>query len=292
MINSEEIQAAVKACLVKAGTSFRKDQLSSLRHAIQKESNPKARWVLERILENAHVADKEKLPLCDDTGIPHVFVEIGEEVQLPKGWAQAINKGIALGLQAMPGRPMAIKGNAVERIEQTRGLFQDPQKVLPAPVFMKAVAGNHLKLTVLLLGGGPEIRAKTYRIFHQRNIDVLLNEAAGWIVSEAANLGCTPCVAAIGIGRSHAEASALMLEGMKDGNLCRQSRLEKRVTAIINASRTGPLGLGGHTTALGAFIKVGPQRASGVRIVSVRPCCCMEPRRATVVFNETGQMMD
>lgn len=290
MLNREEILEAVKTCLVKAGTSFRKDQLRSYRHAIQKESNPNARWVLEKILENAYVAEKEKLPLCDDTGIPHVFVEIGEELKLPKGWSLAINQGIALGLQAMPGRPMAVKGNAIERIEQSRGLFKDPQKVLPAPMFMKTVAGNHLALTVLLLGGGPEIRAKTYRIFHQRSIDVLLNEAAGWIASEVANLGCTPCVAAIGIGRSHAEASALMLEGMKDGDLSRQSRLEKKVTEIINANRTGPLGLGGNTTALGTFVKVGPLRASGVRIVSVRPCCCMEPRRATVVFNETGKV--
>jgi fumarate hydratase subunit alpha len=225
VINSKEIGLAIKSCLVKAGTTFRKDQIQAYRRAIQRESNPNARWVLERILENAKTAEKNRFPLCDDTGIPHVFVEVGEEVRLPKGWAQAIDRGITQGLQEMPGRPMAIKGNAIERIEQSKGLFKNPGKVLPGPVILKTMPGDKLAITVLLLGGGPEIRAKTYRIYHQRNVDRLLVEAISWITSEINNLGCTPCVAAIGIGRSHAEASALMLESMKEGSLNRQSRV-------------------------------------------------------------------
>ena len=291
MLNQKELKEAIKDCLIQAGTSFREDQIIAYRRAIKKETSSNAKWVLERLLENAAVAKESKRPLCDDTGIPHLFVEIGEEVSLPKGWLQTINQGIAQGLREMPGRPMAIKGNAIERIEQSKGLFPGPDKVLPVSTFMKPVPGDKLTVTVLLLGGGPEIRAKTYRIFHQRSVNVLLNEAIAWIAPEAANLGCTPCVAAIGIGRSHTEASLLMLESMKDGDLTRQSRLEKKVTAQINALRTGPLGLGGKTTALGTFIKVGPLRASGVRIVSVRPCCCMEPRKATIVFDRVGKVV-
>jgi len=98
------------------------------------------------------------------------------------------------------------------------------------------------------------------------------------------NLGCTPCVPAIGIGRTHVEASALMLEAMKEGSLNRQSAWEKRVTEAINATKVGALGLGVDTTALGTFIKVGPLRASGIRVVSMRPCCCFEPRKATVLL--------
>ena len=80
------------------------------------------------------------------------------------------------------------------------------------------------------------------------------------------------------------EASALMLEAMKEGDLLQQSVWEKKVTEWINAQQVGPLGLGGSTTALGSFIKIGPARASGVRIVSIRPCCCVEPRKATTVL--------
>ncbi len=284
MLSRNKIEDAVGNSLVKAGTTFRKDQWNAYRKAILKEKDRNARWVLERIVEDAKIAEKRAFPLCDDTGIPHIFVEIGEEMILPKGWVSAIGKGVAKGLRIMPGRPMAVKGNPIERVEQSKGLFKDPAKLSSAPVIVKSIPGNKLRITVLLLGGGPEIRAKTYRVFHKRNIEVVLKEAAGWASSEMKNLGCTPCVLAVGIGRSHMEASALMLEAMKEGDLTRQNAWEKKVTDWVNSTGVGPLGLGGKTTVLGAFIKIGPLRASGVRIVSMRPCCCFEPRRATVVL--------
>jgi len=179
---------------------------------------------------------------------------------------------------------MAVRGNDKDRIEQSKGLFRDPAKLSPAPVIVQPVPGKALKITVLLLGGGPEIRAKTYRIFHKRSIETVLKEAAGWMASEMKHLGCTPSTIAIGIGRTHMEASALMLEAMKKGTLNRQTVWEKQVTAWVNAESVGPLGLGGATTVLGTFINVGPLRASGVRVVSARPCCCLEPRKATVTL--------
>jgi len=288
MLTKKKIEEAVRNCLVKAGTTFRADQRKAYQRAIERERNRNARWVLERILENARIAKKIKAPLCDDSGIPHAIVEIGKDAKLPRGWLSAIEVGVVQGLRTMPGRPMAVKGNDVERVEQSRGLFQDPGKLALAPVTVKSISGSRLKITVLLLGGGPEIRAKTYRVFHERSMDRVVEEAARWITTEVKNLGCTPSVPAIGIGRTHMEASALMLEAMKEGNLNRQSPLEIKVTELINATKVGPLGLGGDTTALGSFIKVGPLRASGVRIVSARPCCCFEPRRATVILDESG----
>jgi fumarate hydratase subunit alpha len=284
MLSLRKIEDAVKNCLVKAGTTFRKDQLNAYRGAIRKENDENAKWVLEKILENAKIAKKRAFPLCDDTGIPHVFIEVGKEIVLPKDWLSAISNGIAVGLRIMPGRPMAVKGSPVERVEQSKGLYNDPAKLSLAPLIVKSIPGNKLKITVLLLGGGPEIRAKTYRVFHQRSIDVVLREIADWASSEMKNIGCTPCVLAIGIGRSHIEASSLMLEAMKKGSLSLQNNLEKRVTELVNSTKVGPLGLGGRTTVLGTFIKIGPLRASGVRIVSLRPCCCIEPRKATVVL--------
>jgi len=284
MLSRKEIEDAVETCLVKAGTTFRPDQLRAYRNAISAEKNESAKWVLERILENAKLAEKNSSPLCDDTGIPHVFIDMGDSVSLPPGWLSAITDGVIRGLRIMPGRPMAVKGNPIERVEQSRGLYSDPGKLSLAPVIVKPAKGDKLKITVLLLGGGPEIRAKTYRVFHQRSIEVVLGEAVRWASSEAKNLGCTPCVPAIGIGRTHVEASAIMLEAMKEGSLSRQSRWEKKVTELINATKVGPLGLGGNTTALGTFIRIGPLRASGIRVVSMRPGCCFEPRRASVVL--------
>lgn len=284
MINKKDIESAVCDCLVKAGTTFRKDQLRAYKTAIERETNANAKWVLERLLENAKVAEKTVFPLCDDTGIPHVIVEIGDSVKLPEGWLSAIHDGISKGLRQMPGRPMAVKGNDVDRIEQSRGLYKDPAKLVPAPVIVKPIPGDRMKVTILLLGGGPEIRARTNRIFHNRSIEKVLREAADWMAKEVRHLGCTPCTLAVGIGRTHMEASTLMLEAMKKGTLSRQNRWEKKLTEWINAEQVGPLGLGGRTTVLGTLMKVGPLRASGVRIVSIRPCCCVEPRKATVTF--------
>ena len=288
MLDKKEIEEATKYCLVKAGTSFRADQIKAYKNAILEEKNKNARWVLEKILENARIAKRNTLPLCDDTGIPHAIVEVGNHVMLPNDWLTAVSDGVIQGLRAMPGRPMAVKGNPVERVEQSKGLFNDSGKLALAPVIVKPIKGDRLKITILLLGGGPEIRAKTYRVFHKRSMDIVLDEVKNWTASEVKNLGCTPCVPAIGIGRTHVEASALMLEAMKEGSLNRQSTWEKRMTEAINAAKVGPLGLGGSTTALGTFIKVGPLRASGVRIVSMRPSCCFEPRKATVVLDGKG----
>ena len=76
-------------------------------------------------------------------------------------------------------------------------------------------------------------------------------------------------------------ATALMVEAMVKGNYNEHSVFEKIITDKVNEANIGPLGLGG-TSVLATFAKVGPQRASGVRIVALRPCCCFEPRRAMI----------
>jgi fumarate hydratase subunit alpha len=283
-IKYNDVQEAAKKCLIKAGTTYREDQLSAYRKALASESLSNSRWVLERILENAEIAEHEQLPLCDDTGIPHVIVQLGEACALPKGWLAAIQKGIAQGLREMPGRPMAVCGDDIQRIEQSSGLHPDPAALDPAPIILFPEQGDQLKLTVLLLGGGPEIRARTRRIFHRHSMDHVISEIATWFVEEIGSLGCTPTVAAVGIGRSQVEASTMMLKAMAEGSLNEQNELEKKITDAINHTGVGPLNLGGDTTALGCFLKVGPIRAGGVRIVCARPCCCVEVRRATTLL--------
>jgi fumarate hydratase subunit alpha len=266
------------------------DQFEIYKAAIEKETNKNAKWVLERLVENAEVAEKRGFPLCDDTGIPHLFVEVGNDLDLPKGWLAAIHEGVAQGLRTMPGRPMAVKGDDIERVEQSAGLSDDPADVLPVPAITKPIPGNRLSVTVLLFGGGPEIRAKTYRVYHKRSIQTVLEEGASWMAAEVKNLGCTPCTIAMGVGRSHTEASMRMVEAMRHGDLRKQTEWERRITAIVNAQQVGALGLGGDYSVLGTFLKIGPLRASGVRIVCARPCCCVEPRRATVSFDPAGSV--
>ena len=83
-------------------------------------------------------------------------------------------------------------------------------------------------------------------------------------------------------GRSQFEATSLMIEAMAKGCYNEQSVFEQTITDRVNESNVGALGLGGKTSVLATFAKIGHQRASGVRIVALRPCCCFEPRRACV----------
>ncbi len=271
----------VRDAVVKAGSGFRDDKKEAYRTAIAQETNDRAKWVLETILKNAEVAEKNCSPLCDDTGIPHIVLEVGPEAIITGRIMDAIGEGIAEGLRRLPGRPMGILGDDSHRIDQSGGLNPDSAGVEPAPVLLRRCEENVMRIHVLMFGGGPAIRAKTHRIFHQHNTQVVLDEIVKWAIEGVAQLGCSPCTLAVGVGRSHYEAASLMLQAQVDGKYGMQSEMEQEITDRVNEANIGPLGLRGKTSVIATFMKVGPQRASGVRIVSIRPACCFEPRIAT-----------
>ena len=284
-LNKDEIVEKVKECLITAASAFSNDKKEAYHRAIERETVPSAKWALENILQNALVAEQNRSPLCDDTGIPHLFLETGPNQSVNSLLINFIQEGVREGLRALPGRPMAINGNDLQRIDQSGGLNPDSGALLPSPILIKPIAENVIRLHILMHGGGPEIRSKTFRVFHKHKVSVVTNEIIDWAVEGTRLLGCSPVTLAIGIGRSHFEASSLMMEAMVYGNHDIQNEIETEITERINQSKKGALGLGGQTTALGSFLRIGPQRASGVRIVSLRPCCCFEPRKASVVLS-------
>lgn len=283
-MKSEEltIQHKVALCLVTAGSTFREDQKEAYRKAIANEEIESSCWVMRQVLDNALVAEERRSPLCDDTGIPHLFLEVGPDRQVSGELLQQIQEGVAKGLRQLPGRPMAIKGDDYARIDQSGGLDEDSGALAPSPILIKPVNEDVLRLTIMMLGGGPAIRGITQRVFHKHSVDVVIDEVVNRAIPAVSQLGCSPCTLAIGIGRSQFEATSLMMEAMAKGDFGVQSDFERRITKKVNESKTGPLGLGGKHSVLATFAKIGPQRASGVRIVALRPCCCFEPRRASV----------
>ena len=282
----------VSNTIIKASTNLSSDKYNALKKAISIEDNENALWVLNQILENYKVANKTKFPLCDDTGIPHVIIEIGKKREITGELIAQINEGIKEGLNKLPARPMAVKGSDIERVEQSKGLYDSPGRINPASflidsfeddsTYKRDISQDTLNIHFILEGGGPEIRAKTYRVYHKRLIENVINTAIDWLSDSLKMLGCTPSIPAIGIGRTHYEASSLLLKSIAYGNLDSQSDLENYVSEKLNKTNIGPLGFGGKTTVLGSFVNIGNQRASGVRIVSVRPSCFVEPRVATL----------
>lgn len=282
----------VSNTIIEASTNLSKDKYNALKKAISIEDNENALWTLNQILKNYKVANKVKFPLCDDTGIPHVIIEIGENREITGNLIAQINEGIKEGLNNLPARPMAVKGNDIERIEQSKGLYDNPGQMKAASflidsfsddsTYKRDISPDTLNIHFVLEGGGPEIRARTYRIYHKRSVVNVMDTAIGWLEESLKMLGCTPSVPAIGIGRTHYEAASLLLKSIVYGNLDFQNELEEYVTERLNKTNIGPLGFGGKTTVLGSFVNIGNQRASGVRIVSVRPSCFVEPRVATL----------
>ena len=260
----------VSETLVRAGSTFLEDKKKAYERAISAESNEQAKWTMEKILENAIVAEKNQSPLCDDTGIPHLVLEIGENCIVSGNFLESIKEGVRRGLQRLPGRPMAIKGNDSQRLDQSLGMDEDPGALEAAPLLVRTVKEDVLRLHILMFGGGPAIRGKTYRVFHKHNVQNVLDEIVSWATDSTTMLGCTPCTLAVGVGRSHYEASAMMLQALVDGTYEQQNEMEKEITERVNKVGIGPLGLGGTTTILATFMKVGPQRASGVRVVCMR----------------------
>lgn len=282
-MNYADTVVAVKDTLVAAGSTFREDKVRAYERAIAAEKSEQAKWVLETVLENARVAERDRSPLCDDTGIPHLLLEIGRNRTLSGELMEAIREGVREGLRALPGRPMAIRGDDLRRLDQSGGLDEDPAALEAAPLLIHTSENpDALRLHILMFGGGPAIRGRSYRVFHKHSVEVIREEIISWAKEAVAQLGCSPCTLAIGIGRSHFEASSMMLKAQVFGNYDVQSELEREITSRVNESNIGPLGLHGDTSVLATFLKVGPQRASGVRIVCLRPCCCFEPRIASL----------
>ena len=279
----DEVVAKVADCLVRAGSTFSQDRKDAYCRAIASEELERAKWNLETILENAEAAERDRSPLCDDTGIPHIFVEVGKNRALTGEMMNAIEDGIAEGLRQLPGRPMGIKGNDAQRIDMSGGISSLSEDVLPAPFLVKQIDEDDvLRVWILMLGGGPAIRGMTYRVFHKHNLNVVLDEIVTRAKDMVRLLGCTPVALAVGVGRSQFEATSMMMEALVYSDFGKHTDMENYITEKLNETNVGPLGLNGKTTVLGTFMKVAPQRASGVRVVAIRPACCFEPRRASV----------
>lgn len=151
----QEFIDLVAETLVKAGSTFRPDQKDAYRKAILAEHNHYTKWVMQKIMDNANVAEKKLCPLCDDTGIPHIYLEVGKNRSVTGEMLDDIREGIRKGLRQLPGRPMAIKGNDNQRIDQSGGLDEDPAAVEHAPIIIcKHHDTDRIKLTILMLGGG------------------------------------------------------------------------------------------------------------------------------------------
>lgn len=275
-INYDDISQAVKKAVIKANILLPDDILSALQLAAEKESNSRGRMFLNIILENAAIAQKEKMALCQDTGMLAAHIEMGQEVKIVGGSLEAaVNDGVRAGYQEGFFRKSIVKDPLV-RINTGDNT--------PAIVHTRIKKGEHFKITVLPKGAGSENMGQLAMLKPSQGIEGV-KEFILQVVKTAGANACPPLVVGVGMGGSMDKAAYLAKFAlMRPINLPHKSpeiaALEDEMLLRINALGIGPQGMGGDTTALGININTFPTHIACLPVAVVLGCHCT--RRASV----------
>ena len=264
IISAKKIRDTVSDLCLKANLFLREDVLVALKSAYLNEANKKAKDILQVIIKNALIAGREKLAICQDTGLPCVFVEIGENVKVSGNLKNSINKGVDLGYKKGSFRSSVIK----DPLSRGKPGYQ------PAIIHIDMAKGNKIKLTVLPKGFGCENKVQL-RMFKPTASIVEIKKFIVQAVKDAGSDACPPYVVGVGIGGTADYACFLAkkallkkfrISGYPGNRLSGVRRLEYDLLTMINKLNIGPMGLGGKTTALAVNIETQPTHIAGLPV--------------------------
>jgi len=256
-IQFEKIASEVEMLCIKSCCQLPQDVLTALEIAAIKESSISAKKILNQLIENAKIAQQQQIPICQDTGLAVVFLQIGSQVTIePVGStaAGAVNIGVARGYEKGYLRKSVVADPLNKR--------KNTGTNTPVITHTEIVPGDKIRITLMAKGGGCENKSQ-FKMFLPTDDKEKIIE---WIVEVVAQAGadaCPPFVVGIGIGGDF-ELSCLLakkallrhLDSSNKDNFYAQ--LEKDLLKKINATGLGPAGLGGDTTALAVLIETAP----------------------------------
>ncbi|HOM60231.1 MAG TPA: fumarate hydratase [Anaerohalosphaeraceae bacterium] len=246
---------------IQAAYELPEDISAAVRKALQTESSPRARLILQQLLENAAIAAHERIPICQDTGLTVVFAEAGSEVRI----AAPPEKSSATLMDAIQeGAALACKEGLLRASVAAEPLNKrlNTNTNTPAFVHLSIVPGERLRLSVLLKGGGCENKSR----FEMFNPTESPQTVCRWIVQTVQDAGpnaCPPFVVGVGLGGDFewccllSKKALLRPVGSTHPDPFYAS-LEETLLKDINALGLGPQGLGGDTTALAVHIETAP----------------------------------
>ncbi len=271
VIPANKIQDAVSELCIRANTVLRKDILSGLKAGYSKEVNKRAKDILKAIIKNASIAGKEKLAICQDTGLPVVFLEVGQEVKISGDLRRAINNGIEAGY-----RRGSLRNSII-----TNPLFRGKPGYSPAVIHAEITGGNKLKITVLPKGFGCENKAQL-KMF---NPTAKISEIEKFILDAVKSAGpdaCPPYVVGVGIGGTADYAMFLAKKALLKKVARPAGKLEQELLKKINKLHIGPMGLGGKTTCLGVNIETYPTHIAGLPVAVNISCHALRSATRTL----------
>lgn len=277
VVDSRKIRQTVSDLAIKANIKLRPDVLAALKRKLKIEKNSKAINALRLIIKNAAIAREKNLAICQDTGLPVVFIDIGDQVHINGNLNAAIQAGIKDGYRKAHLRQSVILDPLRGKLSAGFG---------PAVVNIRIVKGKRIKISVLPKGFGSENKSAIKMFNPTSNIEKII----AWILETVKAAGpeaCPPFVLGIGIGGTVDEAARLAKHSLlrpidkanKDKFL---SRLQLRILKEVNKTQIGPFGLGGNTTALGVNLETAPTHIAGLPVAINISCHALRSATANL----------
>jgi len=277
-INVNEIRKKIAGLSVQANTVLRDDIEKALQKAVSKEKNSRAKGILKILLENAEIARREKIAICQDTGIVLVDMEIGQDINLKGG---DLKKAVDAGIKEGYSRGYFRKSVILDPILRNKG-----SDYIPSIIYTDIVKGNKIRLAISPKGFGSENKSRL-KMFNPTDDKEKIIKFILDTVRNAGADACPPFILGIGIGGSFEKAALLAKKALlkpidKRNSKPHLRRLEDEILEKVNKLNIGPMGLGGSTTCLGVNILDAPTHIAGLPVaVNVG---CHATRSATAII--------
>ena len=274
---SEIIDAVEKLC-IDANYYLKEDIYKALTAALNAEKSENGRMVLENIIKNARIAAEEKMPICQDTGMAVIFLQVGQEVRITGGSLyDAVQEGVRRGYKNGYLRCSVVK-NPLKR--------ENTGDNTPAVIHTEIVDGSGLKIIVAPKGFGSENMSAVAMLKPSDGIEGVVKFVVKTVSDAGAN-PCPPVIVGVGIGGTMEKAALLAKKALLRPLDLRSAdpdiaELEKNLLAQINKLGIGPAGIGGTTTALAVNIETYPTHIAGLPVaVNIG---CHATRHASVIL--------
>ncbi len=268
VIYTDTIIKNIKEMCIEANVNLSNDVKNKIDEALEKEEAILGKQILEQLETNMQIARDERIPICQDTGMAIVFIELGQDVHIEgMELEDAINEGIRQGYEEGYLRKSVV-GDPIIR--------ENTKDNTPGIIHYQIVSGEGMKITVAPKGFGSENMSRVYMLKPADGIEGVKN-AVLETVSMAGPNACPPMVVGVGIGGSFEKCTylakkALTRELNYHSNIEYVKDLEIELLEKINKLGIGPGGLGGTTTALGVNIETYPTHIAGLP-VAINICC-------------------
>lgn len=274
-IQAEEITRTIRRLCIEANTILGDDVVDALKKGLEKEESTVGKDIFRQLLENAKIAREEGIPLCQDTGMVVVFIEMGQDIHIVGGdLNQSINEGVRQGY-----RDGYLRASSLDPL--VRKNFGDNT---PAIIHVEIVPGDQLKLTVIPKGFGGENMSRVALLTPASGMEGI-KEFVLRTVEEAGANPCPPGIVGVGIGGTLEKAAILAKKSLlrpidqrhPDPGI---ARLEEEFLEEINRLGVGPQGLGGTVTALDVHIETYPTHIASLPVAVNLQCNCHRHKEA------------